>query len=874
MKYFILQNLDTFDYEVVQGVSLIDAVAQAKANNRNLGIDPSFTKGYDDLDEALDAAEHGTSAGSNFASNLEGDTGSPIDKARRAANKQRRDIKKQRTNQEADPNAHEPVAEVDHGTGISDNTAEADIPEAVSTKKDPAEDGVRSVIERSQQFGSPELTDLKNANDRLLGSKTLAVVGPKSLPGGRYYSRQNASDLIAEAESILTSKIPKNGSLRVLTNLDLGFDMVVAEAAINLKKKGLPISLEVESPYSGRSVMWPEAGQWFDEIVAEADKVGFTSDVQRSKTNRQQIGELVQSTRQRVIQAADEVLTYRPAGSKATSVGTQATNMAYSLGKPVHNIYKKLTDAGVEATALGATVGMTPPPRPSGREEVSRIGASQTKSTIFSPNPRNKAYAHIKQTSGSAETLKSGSTQAAYPAGSGSSRMENAIPPSSVPPIPPPPPATPSPSSSASIPSQAPELPRQVSSQVKSSDGYRQRSFPAISPEQAEKIQDKYGGEIEEFNYKGQKRWRVTWYEPIKGQTKGQLVEEAKRQISTADTASKVVASTPEPPVTTRPPMGVSKPEDVAVTPMGRVVNQASFPTDVSTEALERVRAQRAESILASLDQLTLDRIAPPPLDDTVPAQLSHQPLDKITLERLASPPMSSAPAAYRRNESRSETFERLTQTGLGVMPYHHQFTGFFGQAIIGSAIGHLFDSSQSTGDKVGFALRDALSSMILSSPRASSIDLTHQISQMDHYEAAKTMAEVSIGAVAGTAMSMAAERMASRVGPGSASLARLAGGIAGWASAAVIAPIVTHAFIKLREAAYNNSDLEVGMMEQTLSAMDTTRRLMESASQQFEVEFADEYGDELDYADDSDLPTDVDDITDDYGNELDYAYE
>lgn len=925
-KYYVFDYFGTT--VIAGGSSLIDARAEAAANLRYdlpaseaefihdaaLKVAGPDTLGFNSRQEAEAAVERGFSFLGDNNEHTVSKTVRPSDVSRPGTFTKQADKVSKRIKADAEVNAAEDAktsrlpdteAEIDHNQGeLPDDKAEIDTqrrpdPEVHAPK--PAST-VADVIARAQQFTQdPSVRDMLADGVEMLDGqdvRTLAIAGPDTFG----LAGQKSEALMAEIHQMLVDRIGDHPT-RIVTNLDRGFDMLVTEAALNLRDAGMPIRVDVVAPYKGRPSLWGDPREFYD-LVGRANSVSYElTDKGGKQPSQSKITGAVVNSRAEMLMDADEVITFGKKG-----LGADVTSMAEAMGIRVTNAYDRLAAAGIENVALQNTL-FTPPNAPDRAPMVAPPATSSASMGAPRTDKRVMPGAKPEQPAGSAGSLVGGSvgksvgnTGAKGPGNAGTPAPAATPTGKTVQPVPI--------SASAVVPPPPPIRPPDTASTASGGPDPAVSAHPLNSPEakarrqefmqRVEKLLDKNNDDLDAVRTLADEATTLKLRGGVVGKMMRYLEERpnnvsawallgmadddpahASRAIGEAvrlatkrgdtqlvPTLQKLMPAAAAPPTT-------SPPVRTASSVLDRVTDQPTAPLPDAPPLVDSTRG--GPTPLPAVVDTTVS--APPPTPvapEAVPGDRAVPVAPDHFQRRAPRPTIDDTPVSNFFPESNGA--DRLSRTVLGAMPGNRLFTGVLGQAMLGTSLSQLFTNesrgqdAQARADRAASAVAETLTGIVGADPRTGGMMLASQISAQGKYEASRTIAEVAIGATAGAALSMGAEAMARGRGAGAAQMAGLAGGALGWAAGAIVAPVVVRAMDRLKNAGESQyTDTDMGLLENAVMASDSAQRLSDLAAQQFEMEFADDEGNEMDMSDDSDMPTSVDEFYDEGGDELGY---
>lgn len=924
MKFFILQNLDTMQLDVVYSSSAAKAL-QAKTlqdTNYSGAIVEAYSQGFADIDQAYAAAQLGIIPLGNSVSKTV--TPEEIQSTNPLIQKAHSTLKKHeqiRLNLEAADaeldQLPDDVAEIDSGSGqIADNVAEADksIPEpppltwTAADKPqeiqmmDKEPNAVHELFTEATSFGDENINQLAQSNIQFLSGgdpgadtnvlqqiksaaedplainrRVIAIAGPKDFVSNvSAFDPAGSDPMIAKLEAILASK-ERQGPITVRTNLGVGFDTLAARAALNLKNRGLDVNLDITIPYSTN----PSINRSQD-ILAAADKVTY-----------EKVGAKV--ARQSLLASADEVITASPPNAKSASVGAQVIADTPE-GIPVSNVFSDLLSAGTKAQAaknvaeLGGAIIAPQSISPAGYSPSNDRRPSQGPSGSSSPNPApDRGTSQITPfDKGDAQAASLDRLIGAVPeVGSNISEGMNFKPLE--------------PGRGSLSPMGTPYNPFEAIGSMGSFETNTQiekSNKEAFYSEDAENFFGSILGGSSMSQPRGSSASTGSdkpTFRPLElGVGSGVATLGVERDI-TSD-----ISPMDAPGLDTQfkyPPSVFSQAIEAASKGMGvtsaRGLNthEPIKPTeDILTlgnpvsDLLEGIKPGGYKNLISpfvptyDLPEGMLFPPTPPRISDIPDPAISSSGI-RAGIQMALSPgaavvgnnPLSGI-TSRMGNISRGFgmlDLDAISHTALGALPVPKLLTGMLGQAVLGSLVASMFTPQQ----KVSSAGADQMANLALlgvsTDNKSPAIKMARGIPNADVMATMSEMSSVVVGATLGTMLGEAASRMASS--SSTKRIARFGAGAVGWGVAAAVAPLIVNAFERMRSSASANTINPVHAMGMMHSSINSGTDLANMAAHDLELQFADENGDDFDTVDDSDLPRNLGGVLDEDGEELDY---
>lgn len=915
MKYFVVLNLDTQQLEVVFGDrSAARAVQELNDYGGNYTAVDKYLQGFDKEEDARAAADLGIPS-SNVPISETVDPAKihqPDPKIQKASDQLKRQQAKTNAVEEADAELDtlpDNVNEIDSGSGqIADAYAEHDL-RAPDVPTDPPfvgadevtlsmpQDTIHEILQRATQFDNQDTTNLASSNlEFVTGSndpqantalpeteasgsdqvqltrRTIAMIGDKSvgqLDKVSLLNQQSSKPMIDYLESLLLQEL-KQGPIIVATNLNIGFDMLAAQATLNLKRGGHDIRLKVLQPYEARSLFWDSGMQMSQEILDQADEV---SSLQYGNApGRAAIGDLSREARAQLVNSADKVITAVGSGARPTSVGSQVMSLAGSSGIPTVNAFSELERAGIaaEATKTVSQLGSAVPTQ----AVAASVGEAATDSsrTFFPRHRREAAYALANRTGGTVTPMRGGAFRVDVPntpVGTPPPSSSESSPPQSLFSSPEAPGSDLTPGVPASIPDSS-TLPGANLDPQQSMR--RMRSMIVDTDERAAAIIEQLGPDVQVF-LTPEGHWQLTWPSdlgtPTPALTPGQI----------PITSDPILPGNNFPITRDRFPRPGYSGKDLFLggSSFKREINRTPFPftwnfshTSLTTPIPNDLSAFNpvadtigTEDSLASGSKYT--RLFPLMPGQTPNFNRQAWWLRQSMMANVPQPtPLSATPA------EEALIVEDYASGLMGATPLSRMMTGMLGQALIGNMLTGMFLPKVSDQGQNQMAANGLLMNTL---PGGSpTIRLQQGISQQDIMAVAANVGSLAVGAVMGTAMSAGAERLARPLGANSARLSSLLAGSLGYALANLAVPALMNAFSKLRGSASNQQQVtNAHAMTMLYTTANLAGDLEQSAAQGFQLQFADENDDSFDIEDDSEMPDSLVDVVDQTGEPLEY---
>lgn len=97
---------------------------------------------------------------------------------------------------------------------------------------------------------------------------------------GQHWNPEGFRPAIKVLHRIVGRLVAQHGPLEVVSGMALGFDMILAKAATELRTAGLPITLTLALPFVGQEVRWTDqtALRWYRQLREAADREVIVSE--------------------------------------------------------------------------------------------------------------------------------------------------------------------------------------------------------------------------------------------------------------------------------------------------------------------------------------------------------------------------------------------------------------------------------------------------------------------------------------------------------------------------------------------------------------------------------------------------------------------